>query len=124
MNFVVLGKNIKKYRKSNRMTQENLAEKCACSVGHIAMIESAKTVPSLSMTLRIANALNITVDTLINENYVHPELKYLWELESIIEKYPKSKRIVISRALTEYIKTLEYLSKNRQWSSANLVGGH
>ena len=111
MNFVVLGKNIKKYRKSNRMTQENLAEKCACSVGHIAMIESAKTVPSLSMTLRIANALNITVDALINENYVHPELKYLWELESIIEKYPKSKRIVISRALTEYIKTLEYLSK-------------
>ncbi len=65
MNFIALGKNIRKKRKSLKLTQEALAEKCNCSSGHIGMVENAKTIPSLEMTVHIANALGTAVDILI-----------------------------------------------------------
>ena len=46
VNFVALGKKIRKYRKAAKLSQEKLAEMCECSNGHIGMIENAKTTPS------------------------------------------------------------------------------
>ena len=80
-------KNIRKYRKAAKLSQEKLAEMCECSNGHIGMIENAKTTPSLEMIVKISNSLKVTVDMLINESYVQPELKYLQDIEAKLEKY-------------------------------------
>ena len=111
MNFIALGKNIRKKRKSLKLTQETLAEKCNCSSGHIGMIENAKTIPSLEMTVQIANALGVTVDMLINESYDRPELLHLQELEARISKYPKSKRNAVSKSLIVFLNVIENFSK-------------
>ena len=42
MNYIALGKNIKKYRHIAGLRQEDLAELCDCSTSHIGQIEHAR----------------------------------------------------------------------------------
>ncbi|MBR4463236.1 MAG: helix-turn-helix transcriptional regulator [Treponema sp.] len=51
--------NIKHYRDLQKITQADLAEKCACSPGTIGGIESGRTKPSFDMMVTIAEALNV-----------------------------------------------------------------
>ena len=72
MDYVILGKNIRKYRLLSGMRQEDLAEKCNCSNSHIGHIENHRTIPSLEMVVNIANALGVTVDQLLSKSYKAP----------------------------------------------------
>ena len=105
------GKNIKKYRHIAGLRQEDLAELCDCSTSHIGQIEHARTVPSLDMTMRIANALSVTIDQLAAESYTHPEQIYLKEIAERIEKYSTAKKITICESLSSYIDSLEKFEK-------------
>jgi transcriptional regulator with XRE-family HTH domain len=51
--------NIKHYRELQKITQADLAEKCACSPGTIGGIESGRAKPSFDMMVTIADALKI-----------------------------------------------------------------
>lgn len=42
MDYVILGKNIRKYRQMRGMRQEDLAEICDCGNSHIGQIESER----------------------------------------------------------------------------------
>ena len=57
MDYISLGKNIRKYRIQAGYTQ----------------IENARSIPSLSITLSIANALNVSVDQLVSEDLTNKE---------------------------------------------------
>ena len=58
--------NIKYYRKLNKMSQEDLAEKTDLSISYIKQIESNKEFKNVSLTviLKLSKALNISVDKL------------------------------------------------------------
>ena len=111
MNYIALGKNTKKYRHIAGLGQEDLAELCDCSTSHIGQIEHARTVPSLDMTMRIANALSVTIDQLAAESYTHPEQIYLKEIAERIEKYSTAKKITICESLSSYLDSLEKFEK-------------
>ena len=111
MNYIALGKNIKKYRHIAGLRQEDLAELCDCSTSHIGQIEHARTVPSLDMTMRIANALSVTIDQLAAESYTHPEQIYLKEIAERIEKYSTANTITICESLSSYLDSLEKFEK-------------
>ena len=111
MNYIALGKNIKKYRHIAGLRQEDLAELCDCSTSHIGQIEHARTVPSVDMTMRIANALSVTIDQLAAESYTHPEQIYLKEIADRIEKYSTAKKITICESLSSYLDSLEKFEK-------------
>lgn len=61
--------NIKKYRKEKKLTQQELADLSGLSHGYIREIESFKMGKSFSLDAveRIANALNIKVMLLFDE---------------------------------------------------------
>ena len=59
-----LGKNIKKYRESEKMTQQALADKVGKSLNFIGKIEVNYSRPSLDTLIDIAAALNISVSEL------------------------------------------------------------
>lgn len=59
-----LGKNIKKYRESEKMTQQALADKVGKSLNFIGKIEVSYSRPSLDTLIDIAAALNISVSEL------------------------------------------------------------
>lgn len=65
LNYELLGKQIRKYRKSKRYTLEKLAEKLDVSTTFIGQIERAKGKPSLETLVKIANVLEVSVDCLV-----------------------------------------------------------
>lgn len=105
--FATLGKNIRKYRHMKGLRQEDLAVMCDCTNSHIGQIENARGIPSLEMTVRIANSLEVTVDQLLSTSYASPEKVFLKEVLERIEKYPLKKRIKACEGLITYLDTLE-----------------
>lgn len=59
-----LGKKIQKIRKSNKITQEKLAEKVGISRAYMGYIEQGRYAPSLEVAHKIAKALKIPLKEL------------------------------------------------------------
>lgn len=62
-----LGSKIQQLRKSNNMSQQNLAEKLSVSNKTISKWECGNSTPDIEMLNKIANIFNISVDELIHE---------------------------------------------------------
>lgn len=60
-----IGKNIKETRKACGYTKEALAEKAELSVEHITQVERGDKMMSVLSLVRVAEALYVSVDTLI-----------------------------------------------------------
>ena len=67
MNLETIGKNIRKYRKAKKLSQESLAEMTELSTNYIGLVERGKKVPALDTFLRIANALEVSADMLLED---------------------------------------------------------
>lgn len=89
MNYISIGKRIAKIRKKKKLTQENLAELVDSSSTYISNIERAAKQPSLSMLVRIASVLEISLDYLVLDNYANDKMRDSIELEQIITKLGK-----------------------------------
>ena len=59
-----LGKNIQKYRKLNKITQEKLAELIGVEINSISSIETGKYFPSPENLVKISSALNTNISNL------------------------------------------------------------
>jgi len=62
----MIGKNIQTYRKQMNMTQEALAELARVARQTIVKWESGESTPDLEMSGRLASALGVTLDDLVN----------------------------------------------------------
>jgi transcriptional regulator with XRE-family HTH domain len=82
------------------MTYENVAKL-------IGQIENARGVPSLDTLVKISGALGVTVDQLLKENYVNPEMVYLKEISERIAAYSARQRIMACESLLNYLDSLE-----------------
>jgi len=65
LNYELLGRHIREQRKRKQYTLEQLAEKLEVSTAFIGQIERAKGIPSLETLVKIANTLEVSVDSLI-----------------------------------------------------------
>jgi transcriptional regulator with XRE-family HTH domain len=65
VNYVDVGKRIQEQRLQKNITQERLAEMVGLSVPHLSGIENGKTRFSFQAILRIANALEFSMDELL-----------------------------------------------------------
>ena len=67
--YNIIRHNIKKYRKMNNLTQQQLADKCNLSMNYIAKIESKKMQKGFTIVVldRIADSLNIDIKNLFDE---------------------------------------------------------
>lgn len=79
--------NIKKIRKEKNITQEKLAELCETSTSYIGSMETYKNVPKLSTIEKIADALNVSPQTLFYD-----------------EKESKRQRIAFNRKMLQKLK--------------------
>ena len=59
-------KQIKKLRKKNKLTQEEVAEKTKVTSKYIQYLEAGKRIPSLKLAYRLADALGVKVKDLFN----------------------------------------------------------
>ena len=67
MDYRSIGENIRKYRKTKKMTQETLAERAGLSVNYIGSIERGEKLPSLETFIVILNQLAVTADCILQD---------------------------------------------------------
>ncbi len=63
-----LGRRIAYYRKEKGLTQKDLADYLNISYQAVSKWESGKSLPTIEMLYEISHLLNVTIDSLINEN--------------------------------------------------------
>ncbi len=83
MNYVLLGQRIRAARLSAGMTQEQLAEKVDLTSQHISHTEVASTKISLSALVKIANALNTSVDRLLSDSIQDSKIYLMDDVKTV-----------------------------------------
>lgn len=68
LNKEALGMKVKQFRKEKGYTAEKLADISHVSKSHINNIESANSNASTAVLVRIANALDVSVDVLLEDS--------------------------------------------------------
>jgi len=79
----VIKSNIRFYRKRRELTQEALAEAAGISSPYCAQIESGTRVPTIYILHKIAEALDVSVETLMSSDR---ELSQHHELNRLLER--------------------------------------
>lgn len=69
LHFEKIGKNIRTSRIERHCTQEYIANKVGVNVSHISNIENNRVKVSLTTLVAICNALNLTVDYILKDEY-------------------------------------------------------
>lgn len=64
----VIGNLIRKYRKQQKMTLQDLGANANVSVGYLSQVERDLATPSLSTLAQIARALGVSLETFISSN--------------------------------------------------------
>lgn len=68
MDYVLLGKQIRKQRLALGLTQEQLAEAIGVSTSYVGHIERGTRKASIDTLVEIANAMNVSADFLLSSN--------------------------------------------------------
>jgi len=104
MDQVAIGARIKAARERVHLTQEQLAEIIDISPTHMSVIERGVKTPKLDTFVRIANALGVSTDALLQDVVVPVNDSIMAELSARIGRMPQKdqERILNAiRALTE-----------------------
>ena len=91
-----IGNNIHNFRKSNKLTREQLAEKSHITSSHLYQLEIGNSIPSIITVIDICNALNNTVAQLTDSLLFNDANKYFETVAKDFNKLPeKDKNAVI-----------------------------
>ena len=104
MDQIAIGARIKAARERVHLTQEQLAEIIDISPTHMSVIERGVKTPKLDPFVRIANALGVYTDALLQDVVVPVNYSIIAELSARIGRMPQKdqERILNAiRALTE-----------------------
>lgn len=66
--FIIIGENIRRLRKSNNYTQEYLAEKLHISSNHVYRIENAEAHISMPLLLKIKHLFEVDANELLEKH--------------------------------------------------------
>ena len=104
MDQIAIGARIKAARERVHLTQEQLTEIIDISPTHMSVIERGVKTPKLDTFVRIANALGVSTDALLQDVVVPVNDSIMAELSARIGRMPQKdqERILNAiRALTE-----------------------
>mgnify|MGYP001025361073 CR=1 FL=1 len=97
LDFSFIGQRIKEIRTGKKLTQESLANITGVNVSHISNIETNKVKVSLTLLVQICNALDITIDYLLENEYHDPMSVVERELVHVIRSMQKEKQETLLR---------------------------
>lgn len=84
IDYVSIGKRIRKNRLDRGITQEALAERVHISIPHVSRIENGSSSPSLQTLVDICNALDITIDSLMQDSLPAAKKQVNGRLEALL----------------------------------------
>ena len=110
INVNVVGENIAKFRRQREMTQEQLAEVADLTMNYLSKIErgQAKNFSAINL-LRLANALEVSVDELVEGAHEHKPIKpkpHQAELIHLLNSMDLDTSEKVSKSFVQTIKSL------------------
>jgi len=73
MDYVALGKRIRRERLKLNLTQEKIAEDIGLTTAYIGQIERGERSPALDKLVLIANRLSVTIDYILSDSVAASE---------------------------------------------------
>lgn len=101
------GQRIKELRKSNNLTQEQLAEKIGMDTQNLCKMENGSHFPQVKNLIKIAAALNVEMVELFDFNHFSKKEKLIKEIDNYL-KTAKNKEVEL---IYKFIKNLEQYNK-------------
>ena len=111
IDYKSIGRRIKAARISLDMTQERLAEKVNLSPSHLSNIETGTTKVSLSTIVKLANALYVSVDSLLADSVVQSKAVFKQDIQTILSDCDDYEIRVIADIAAATKKTLRKEAK-------------
>ena len=105
MDQKAIGKRIKSAREKKGLTQEQLAEQVNLSPMHISVIERGNKLPRLETLINIANVLDVSADTLL-QDVVNNQIKlHTSEASDLIAQLSREDQRRVLAALHSFVET-------------------
>ncbi len=111
IDYKSIGRRIKAARIRLDMTQERLAEKVNLSPSHLSNIETGTTKVSLPTIIKLANALRVSVDSLLADSVVQSKAVFEEDIQTILSDCDDYEIRVIADIAAATKKTLRKEAK-------------
>ena len=111
IDYKSIGKRIKTARIRLDMTQERLAEQVNLSPSHLSNIETGTTKVSLPTIIKLANALQVSVDSLLADSVVQSKAVFEEDIQTILSDCDDYEIRVIADIAAATKKTLRKEAK-------------
>lgn len=108
LDYVSIGRRIKKYRIDLGLKQSQLAERSGVEPSNISHIERAATKVSLPTLVNIANALEVSLDEIVYDSLIKNEHISIKEINELLEDCEHEELT----ALIQIIKTTKNIMRN------------
>lgn len=110
IDYYQVGQRIRRIRKANSLSQEELASRIDISITHMSHIETGNTKLSLQVLVDIANELNVTTDELLfdkeklDNNSIKPEIQNILnscslEESKVLHEVLKATKVAMNKYL-------------------------
>ena len=99
MDYFAIGQRIRKIRKAQRLSQEQIAEQIGISTTHMSHIETGNTKLSLPVLVDIAATLGVSTDTLLFDAPASQKVEAYESIKSIIESCTSKQAAVIAEII-------------------------
>lgn len=106
MDKATMGARFKQARLSKGLTQEALGEMCDCGTTYISDIERGAKFPSMSLFIRLVNALDVSSDFILRGELNSGKSFIYDELTKKLENLTPKQRENVSVMIDAYLKTL------------------
>lgn len=107
MNLTIIGRRIRENRVRMRLSQAELAEMIDLSAYHIGSIENGKKGPSLDALIKIADALDISTDSLLIGYRKSNPSPYADNIMSLLNKSSHYERNILLKVIFSIHSALE-----------------
>lgn len=104
MDARAVGRRIKSAREEKGLTQESLAALVDLSPTHVSVIERGLKVPNLDTFVALANALDVSADTLLVDVVDHAAQTVTCELWEQIARLPAQEQRRVLKALQAFLE--------------------
>jgi len=96
MDYYAIGQRVRKFRKAQNLSQEQLAELVNISTTHMSHIETGNTKLSLPVFVDIAAALEVRTDELLDTPTVETTSTSLDDIAAVLERCSAQEAKVIA----------------------------
>lgn len=106
MNVRLVGRRIKEVRMNRKIAQSVLAEKCNISVSYMSHIERGTKTASADVLIRIANALDTTVDVFLSGVQTKDTGSYENEISRLMKGCSQYEKRILYEMITSLLSSL------------------